>query len=51
MFLSADCLSSHKGAIPSYLSSTKYIVSFLVSLSLSLSLFLSLSLSLSLSLG
>ena len=43
MFLSADCLSSHKGAIPSYLSSTKYIVSFLVSLSLSL--FLSLSLS------
>ena len=37
MFLSADCLSSHKGAIPSYLTSTKYIVSFLVSLSLSLS--------------
>ena len=49
MFLSADCLSSHKGAIPSYLSSTKYIVSFLVSLSLSLSFSLSLSLSLSLS--
>ena len=49
MFLSADCLSSHKGAIPSYLSSTKYIVSFLVSLSLSLSFSLSLSLSLSFS--
>ena len=47
MFLSVDCLSSHKGAIPSYLSSTKYIVSFLVSLSLSLSFSLSLSLSFS----